>query len=235
MTDSSKSSDSCLLAILSLAKDADIKCLTKTELVKYLYLLDVYVAEETEGSKWTDIDWQFLHFGPFAPEVASSIDSLVSKSFIKEQAIQNATRDGYLYSLSDWKGVSVDGLGIPRGAVIKLKQSIRDYDKNLPKLLNYVYFKTEPMSVARPGEVLDFSMCRKFDLTAVKPIPMKVINKEKIAALRQKRAVAIARKQEKLSKIVWSGDYDEAYFQAMSDSVEPPVENGLRGTASIAV
>lgn len=229
--------EACLLAILSLAMEADIKSLTRTELVKYLYLLDVYVAEETSGTTWTEVEWQFYHYGPYATAVASSLDGLVNKSFVQEVPIQSNTKDGFLYSLSDWKSTnSFEGFDeLPKGAVIKLKQAIRDFDKQLPKLLNFVYFKTEPMSVARPGEVLDFSMCRKFEISSVKPIAMKPINREKAKLLKQKHAESIAKKNEKLSQIVWGGEYDEVYFQALAEPEGHPLELGLRGRATIAV
>lgn len=235
MADLPNSPESSLLAILSSARHAGINKLTRTELIKYLYLVDVYVAEETSGTKWTDVEWQFLHFGPFSAAVASSLDSLVAKSFIIESTVSGTNRDGNLYSIPVWKALSEESFGFPRGATLKLQQAIRKFSGDLARLLNYVYFRTEPMSAARPGETLDFSMCRKFEITSVKAIPMKSINQSRVKELRAQRQIALAQKKEKLAKIVWSGAYDDEYHRAMSTSNEPLYEAGIKGKATISI
>lgn len=235
MADLPNSPESSFLAILSSARNAGVTKLTRTELIKYLYLLDVYVAEETSGTKWTDVEWQFLHFGPFSAGAAASLDSLVEKSFIIESIVPGIDRDGSLYSISKWKALSDDAFSFPRGATMKLQQAIREYSGKLARLLNYVYFKTEPMSAARPGEVLDFSMCRKFEIASVKPLPMRAINESRAQELRVQRQIAIAKKKETLAQIVWSGECDDEYHQAMSTTKEPLYEAGIKGKARISI
>lgn len=230
----SESINKSLLLILNLANEADIKSLTTTELVKYLYLLDYYHAQETSGQAFTSIEWKFLHFGPYSASVPSAIEFLVNTSQINEVAIQSSTKDGYLYSLTNKFYAGSNDL-ISRYVINNLEIALRKFRGNLSGLLNFVYFKTEPMIVALPTHILDFSMCRKFDISAIKPLPLKTLDQSKINHLRDKRRSAISAKKEKLAKLVWSGKYDDEYISAMGleEDVIFPFGSSFRASIEI--
>lgn len=216
----SDSINASLLLILKLAEEAEVKSLTTTELVKYLYLLDYYHAQETSGQSFTGIEWKFLHFGPFSPTIPEALGYLVHSSQLDEKVFQSQAKDGYLYSLTNKFYLDTTDL-VSRYVRLNLEKAIRDFKRDLSKLLNFVYFKTEPMIVALPNDTLDFSLCRKFDITAIKPLPMKPLNQSKVESLRERRRAAIAAKKEKLNKLVWSGLYDADYFDAMKIKDDP--------------
>lgn len=214
-TENINSIDDAILLILNVAKEADIQCLTKTELVKYLYLLDVYVACEQSGKKWSNIEWKFLHYGPFSPQVLLAIDGLVAKSFINETSITSDNKDGYLYRLSDWKiPKSYDELGIPNQANFKLKELIRKFKSNLHELLQFTYFETPPMREAVPEQVLSFEDCVKYNFKEFLPVKMKQIDNNKLILARQKIKQLLSNKPPKHS-ISWEGKFDDVYYESM--------------------
>lgn len=214
-TYTNNSPENSILVILEIAREADIKYLTRTELVKYLYLLDVYVAMETSGTKWTNIEWKFLHFGPFSPSVVMAIDVLVSKTFIDERAIQSNSKDGYMYSLPSWKvPKSWEDLGIPREAIFKIKEFLRRFKSNLPALLNFTYFETFPMQDAVPEHVLLFDSCSKTPFKDLIPIKMNQINPKILNTVREKIKASLA-KPSKNAQISWSGKFDDIYWQGI--------------------
>jgi len=172
-----------VLAILQEARDAGINQLNKTTLVKFIYLLDVFVAEEHNGAqRWTDYPWKFLHFGPFASEILETLDSLVAKASIDVEERGSEGKEFVLYGLPHERPArSLAAIGVPDSARLRLQPAIRGYAFDLPNLLNYVYFRTAPMEDAHPGDDLSFASCRKLDyrndirpLTLIQPAPDKV-------------------------------------------------------------
>src|SRR5438132_7701621 len=95
--------EEALLAILREVRDAGLPPVTRTALVKYLYLLDYTSAQESGGARWTPVRWRFLHFGPFDGAVADSIDGLVRLGAIEEQRSSSTKKDYCLYKLAAWK------------------------------------------------------------------------------------------------------------------------------------
>ena len=62
-----------LLSILSEAQSKNFP-VGKTQLVKYLYLTEVEYYRET-GSRLTNLEWKFYHYGPYAFELGAIFDS----------------------------------------------------------------------------------------------------------------------------------------------------------------
>lgn len=214
-TEKSNSIEDSLLLLLKIAKEADIQCLTKTELVKYLYLLDVYVACEQSGTKWTDVEWKFLHFGPFSPQVSIAIEGLTAKSFINETAISSQDREGYLYRLSDWKiPKSFEELGISNSVFSKMNELIRRFRDDLYSLLQFTYFETPPMRDAVPEQLLTFEDCVKYNFKSFLPVKMKQLDNNKLAVARQKIKQLLSKQPAKHS-ISWEGKFDEIYYDSM--------------------
>lgn len=143
-----------------------------TFLVKFLYLLDVYYAEATEGNPITGVDWFFYHFGPYSEQVQSALDDCVKSGFILKEEVED--RGFELLQLNPSAKVSsLDEMDLPFHAKNRLKLAINKFRYDLPGLLNYVYFRTEPMEKAVPHENLSFGECRKIRIEDIKPIPLK--------------------------------------------------------------
>jgi hypothetical protein len=176
-----------ILGILREARDAGINRLSKTTLIKFIYLLDVFVAEETDGvERWTDLPWRFLHFGPFAPEAVDTLTALETKAFLEIEEGDREGKDFVLYRLSDVvRAPSLEAIGVPGEPRRRLQQAIRDYAFALPRLLNYVYLRTTPMEFAFPGDDLSFVNCRKLRYKDdIRPLKLKRPSSEAEARLR---------------------------------------------------
>lgn len=64
--------------------------LTRTKLVKLLYLIDVSRAEGL-GRTLTGLHWRFLHYGPYAPELGATLEKLEHRGAIFGGSFGDAT------------------------------------------------------------------------------------------------------------------------------------------------
>ena len=69
--------ESSVLAALQAVKDAGLRSVTRTTLVKFVYLLDCLYAEEHGGQTASKSRWYFDKFGPFARDLVAGIDAMV--------------------------------------------------------------------------------------------------------------------------------------------------------------
>ncbi len=208
----------------------------RTTLVKFLYLLDVYTAEHNAGKPISGSEWRFLHFGPFSPQIASVLEDLSAQHAML--ADQRETEDGdkefVLYSLSDWQRVAdLRQLGIPGSIQTRLHADFKRYGKDLPSLLDYVYFRTTPMTDAQPGDVLDFSGCLRIAPEDVRPVQMNKLRPKAIKLARNKLREMIT--SRKAQERVEQGPYDEAYYAALSILDGDPLVAGFAGRAKLKV
>ncbi len=225
-----------ILAILLESKQAGVGNITRTALMKYLYLLDFYTAEDTQGNTWTGAAWRFHHFGPYAQALADDIDLLAGKSLIQEVSGGGASKDYTLYSIGEWSAAkTLAALGFSSYVRDRIANDIRRFANNLPSLLDKVYFRTEPMSEARPGEMLDFSGCERLEFSSVKPIKMNPIDQKAASTLLKRLQERVAKRKRSGSKVVWEGPFDEIYSRAVAELTGDPLEDGLKGRAGIVI
>lgn len=168
-------------AILLEAKQVGVYKLTRTALTKYLYLLDYWMAKENNGKTFIGVAWRFHHFGPYSDALAADLDWASSQPAINKVDVSKQDKDFTLYSLSEYaKPKSLETLGVPFDVRQNLTHSIKAFAVDLPGLLNFVYFKTEPMEHAKPGEILSFFGLNKVNFKAdIKIIKIPVTDKEK--------------------------------------------------------
>ncbi len=234
---SERTSDA-VLAILREARDAGIHSLTRTVLMKLVYLLDTFVAEEADGAqRWTDLSWRFHYFGPYADALLETLSTLEARSFIDVKQPEETGKDFLLYSLADWKQArSLEQLGVPRDPRMRLAQAIREYAFSLPKLLNFVYFHTDPMEDALPGEQLDFSKCRKVRYKEdVRPLKGDQLSPQKVARARELLSALTKRHAEAIAKGTIGGEpvCDEELVRALSVGDSEPVDGRETVTAAL--
>jgi len=226
-----------ILAVLEEARRQSRTPLLKTVLIKLLYLLDVYTAEECGGRPLSGWEWRFLHFGPYSTAAVQTIDSLVAKRLINAQEKESASGDKefVLYDLADYRSTrNLRDLGIAGAIQLRIQADIQRYSRDLQSLLNYVYFQTEPMRAAAPGSVLDFSTCRKADSTDFRPVTMLPLRPKAVKKVRERlRALIQARKVG--YQAIAEGPYDEIYFRALAELEGEPLETGIKGTAELKV
>ena len=114
--------------------------ITKTQLVKFLYLADLYSVKWT-GKQLTDLDWYFYNHGPWHEDIDAALTHLngqiVQKQEGKATLIQLGTNQIDLHSLE-----------ISQGLRLILDNIRREWAGSAPgkidRLLEYVY-STKPM------------------------------------------------------------------------------------------
>ena len=177
-----------VIAVLSEAHEAGISALTRTTLTKYVYLLDVYVAEEAQGErKWTELEWIFLNFGPYSAALAQCLDQMESDALIDREDRAANDKEFVLYRLAERVSrKTLKALGVPQNASNRIGQAIREFKFDLPKLLDYVYFRTAPMTSATPRSILRFDTCRAVDYkTEIRPLKLGAPTKQQADRMRQ--------------------------------------------------
>lgn len=128
--------------------------LTRTKLVKLVYLIDVARAEGL-GRTLTGLRWRFLHYGPYAPELGATLEELETRGAIFGGSFGGATlyrgaRD--VPDADDW----------PASICMSVDRVVDDWaGAELNKLLDHVYFHTTPMQDAQRGGELDFSLVER--------------------------------------------------------------------------
>lgn len=216
------------------ATENEIK-LTRLRLVKFLYLADLYYARENDGQTFTDLPWAFVYYGPYCTEVLSEINNAVKRDLIKEEVYdsQYADKDYYLYrSISEEEPRLSRKL--PTYMVSELKWAIKEWGEDTSRLLDYVYFETEPMVNVHRGDKLDFSNAQK-PIKQVE-IKMKQLSSKKLHLAREVLK-KLCDKSIAAEKTRAYGDkpriYDKSYFTFLSSIEEPDIDTGLTGKAEL--
>lgn len=113
--------------------------ITKTQLIKFLYLADLYSVKWT-GNQLTELDWYYYSFGPWHEDIDTALNKMNGKEVAVERE-ENATliRLGIQTS-------NVDDLQLPVSLKLVLDNIRREWagSEKLPQLLDYVY-NTAPM------------------------------------------------------------------------------------------
>ena len=222
-----------VLSILREAQQVALAPLLRTTLLKFVYLVDLYVAEETGGKTFTECRWLFLHFGPFAPDLAASIDELAGRGEIfVDRGYKGEEAEFKQYTLRRGLGSPLRDIGVPPSVSLRIGADLRRYARNLPALLDYVYFRTTPMVDAIPGRALDFSRCERTDIKAFKPVTMRQIPDKQLRDARAKLR-SLARDRESEKQRFTTGPYDEAYFEGIAALEADSLPTGLTGQAKI--
>jgi hypothetical protein len=232
MASAPESTREAVLAILLEARQAGYKGLTRTSLVKYVYLLDVFVAEEKSGKQtWTDLEWVFHHFGPYSYALADCLDLLESRSFLEVEERSDSGREFFVYrasARSDMKPLKA--LGIPSYAISRLQQALRDFAYDLGKLLDFVYFRTAPMDGAHPQDVLRFDQCHRINYREdVRPVSLVPPTKDQVARIKALVSTLQKKEETRAAASVPKAIYDQHYVSALDagDALPDEVETGL--------
>ena len=217
MSSTEERSKAAILALLSETRSAGLNGLTRTSLVKYLYLLDVFYAEERgDGMTWTGTEWIFHHYGPYSHALEAELDWLDRHSLLEKEERSAGAKEYVVYQTSrraDSKTLAA--IGIPTSVISKLSQAIREFAYSLPKLLDYVYFRTAPMAHAHPGERLRFDDCRKISYRDdVKQLQLKALPREH--ADRARKLIGIIKEQHLGQRSgTTAAIYDEHYARSV--------------------
>jgi hypothetical protein len=225
-----------VLLIVWLARQRG-ESLTTLRLVKYLYLADLYWAREHEGQTLTGWPWGFVHYGPFTGEALDAIQYAVRTGLVAAQPFRSKYTDEerHLYTVEDDRAAALAD-SLPDTVLGPLRDTIRRWADDTPALLDYVYFHTEPMAEARPGERLDFTKAVKTE--DPRPVQMRQLSGHQIRkakeaaralAARYRKSVEAARVHE--AAALYDDDFVNA-LRAMGDA-EPSRSEPVKGTARL--
>lgn len=193
----------------------------KVRITKLLYLLDLEYYRD-HGEMFTGFNWIFYKYGPYTSE----IDEVLSYAGIElEEEVITLEKSIKRLKVSETEEIyHVDS---------KLENYLHRIWtewglESLPKLLDFVYFETEPMIYAKRGEPLNFSKVVK------REIPKKI----KWSPEKQKKLQEIGKSiKEKLNKISLPlkpmFPKETAEILKIWDEDEIADLRGLKGKASI--
>ncbi len=196
--------------------------LTPIRLVKFLYLLDLYFARELGGRTLTGWPWAFVHYGPFCGQALNAIEVCVHKGIIEARPY-TSQYDGeqhFVYSLPR-KERPIAAHVLPARVLSTLEEAIRKWGGDTAGLLDHVYFETEPMLAAGPGDRLDFSSARwapRHEPVAMKKLRPEAVKqgKELLARLRERTAGGLARSRQEAE-----GEIRDAAYATFLKALEP--------------
>lgn len=185
--------------------------ITKTKLLKYLYLFDIEFFR-FYGKTYTGFNWIYYHYGPWTKEY--------------EELYENMARTGALTITSGTRS-DLETQFISTEERIDLEKLFKDIefefvarrilskwlDEPLGKMLDYVYFYTEPMEGAEKNRPLDFS---RVVIERKKPyeLPKSTLSRGKIDQIKKEfyKESSAPPKVFPEPKI----EYDEIYWEGLS-------------------
>jgi hypothetical protein len=187
---------------------------TKTKLLKLLYLFDVEYYR-AHRQTFTGFGWKFFHLGPWAAEFDPALDELVMKGTLLQQRSNKEIETTFYRSAEQTDPrepfSNVKDEYILRG-VLKLWGT-----RSTGEILDYVYFQTAPMESGIRNAPLDFSVIQPERPTAyLRSSSGKT--KSDIQKLRTKfEAEQAQRKASQNQPFAFTPPkYDEEYFNAMA-------------------
>lgn len=222
---------SILLQILSEASQKDFS-LTKTQIVKFLYLAEVEYYRET-GNRLTDLDWLFYHYGPYAFEIDAILEG---REFLMEKKETKSERVVQQYKIAEPTAKYSSYVDAKVSLIIKRIVGTWG-NKPLEELLDFMYFDTEPMeAVEQRGERLDFSTVKKEPAALVIPLKASKETEQKVAELRKRLAPSLKKwGEQRIERRHEGKEYTEAmeaWDEEMNKELDPEVLKKISLTIS---
>ncbi len=188
--------------------------LTKTKLVKLLYLIDLNTYRHFR-STLTQVRWFYHLYGPYAFEIDSAIRAIEGYDLTESQFLSGRGRKGFAYKATVEEDLHAL-LPLDRRQVIY--NTLRRWAiEDLNTILDYVYFQTPPMKGAHPEELLDFSRVppaiggREHKTQREVPIPQR-----RMEELRQRYRESVERRRQRAAQVrVVRPPLDHVYVEAL--------------------
>lgn len=131
----------------------------KTKLLKLLYLADIEHFRAT-GETFTGFDWIYYLYGPWTPEYDDLIKQLEAEGALRLEPWVSGGIEGERVTASE--RVELDRVITSADVFFRTRRQVDTWaDRAIPRLLDYVYFETEPMQGAVKMQRLDFTKVAK--------------------------------------------------------------------------
>ena len=184
--------------------------LTKTKLLKLLYLFDVeYFRLHRET--FTGFHWKFFHLGPWTNEFDPVLEGILARGVLSQT---RGLYDGALLTAPNM--VDPDSVFPGLKDSLALRGILKTWGgASTGQILDYVYFKTEPMECAIRNEPLDFSVIPA-NLEPVYKRSSSGATASEIAALRRRFTEVRTKRKVEATSSITPPRYDEAFEVAIS-------------------
>jgi hypothetical protein len=129
--------------------------LTKTKLLKLLYLFDVEYFR-VHRRTFSGFNWKFFHLGPWTPEFDPIVQDLVEGGYLTEASSTRTDYETRFYRTPEHLELEDILKSYKEEAILR---EILDVwgDRTTGEILDHVYFRTEPMELGSRNEPLDFN------------------------------------------------------------------------------
>jgi hypothetical protein len=129
--------------------------ITKTKLLKILYLFDVEFFR-SHRQILSGFNWKFFHLGPWTAEFDPVVRDLVECGNLMESTSSKSDYETRFYRTPEHLELSGFFKSYKEEAILK---GILDIwgDRTTGEILDHVYFRTEPMELGSRNEPLDFN------------------------------------------------------------------------------
>lgn len=160
-------------ALIHEIKIRGIKGVGKVKFVKLLYLLEwLYVQQN--NTRLTELNWKFWHYGPYPVDFENE---LRESGIDPPQFMINEDKDFYDFSRLNVEEYHLDHNIIKLVSYVVNKWAAIDTNQ----LLDYVYFRTDPMFNAQRGNNINLFDYHP-ELHYEKPQPLSITNHNKYKA-----------------------------------------------------
>ncbi len=159
-----------LVAIVSYVTTHD-GYVTKTKLLKLLYLLDVEFYR-AHGQTFTGFKWKYFHLGPWTGEFDPLFKDLISQGALVEDVRERPEYDTRFLRASNAVDLRKPFDSYKDEALLKILLDTWG-PSTTGEILDYVYFRTEPMEHGIRNENLDFARILPQAPETYKRVPSK--------------------------------------------------------------
>lgn len=188
--------------------------ITKTKLLKLLYLFDIEAFRERRTTL-TGFAWIFYKYGPWAPEYDQLLEDLQGSDAVTLHAGTNTDLDTVFVN-------SAQPVQLPAAFPIaveelRARRIIEAWaDRPTGELLDYVYFHTAPMRDAQRGQLLNFDTVLEEQRTPdYKRTVSTVTNEERKKRQREfRKSIRDARSNQSTSHYI-EPSYDAEFWRAV--------------------
>jgi len=194
--------------------------ITKTKLLKLLYLFDVEYYRVNRQT-FTGLNWKYFHLGPWTSEYDSVLNDLVDRAELLRSPSSRAEHDTEFYKTSRIVPIN-EALPVFRDENI-LRGILNTWaSKSTGEILDYVYFQTEPILHGERNDLLDFSLIPEEPPQMYRKSSSGKTPRE-IKALRQKLEEKKKARAENITAAptFTPPRYDDEYWQAIEALEEP--------------
>ncbi|MBD5778289.1 hypothetical protein IEN85_02125 [Pelagicoccus sp. NFK12] len=182
----------------------------KIQFTKYLYLLD-YCHWRFHGRQATAINWKFFHYGPWSQDASIAMNGVQDHFRVGWRDFrEDDEREFYGFDrINEKLSIGMEGM------IQSILKAFKDRD--VSKVIDFCYERTEPMLAAERGDELDFSTVpvnKEMPAFIDKPATMEMPKATEAGASRraayQAKAERLKAKARKWREAMESPAYKEA-------------------------